>query len=210
MEPRLTRGEYWLLNCVVDSTCPLSFLINKNIEELFNNPGHRLDRSRLVETLVSMSESGWIEGHRLNVGLPLTKDLIEAGFAEVPWESDDTLCYRMSAEGGAIWEAFAVPDWDRYLAVGIVSPGEWNEFFGATRWRLEKYLSLLHYDGIDVMPETVVWDEVAPWQATYWKQLPHGYRVQFKHRERHHDAGVRDLWLTPNGVYSLQKWYDWD
>ena len=59
------------------------------------------------------------------------------------------------------------------------------------------------------MPETIVWTEVSPWQATYWKQLPHGHRVQFKHRERNDDE-VRDLWLTPNGVYSLQKWYDWD
>src|SRR5687767_10867198 len=112
MEPRLTRGEYWLLNSVVDSMCPVSFLISKNIKELFNNPGHRLDRSRLVETLVSMSEQGWIEGYRIDEGFPLTADMIETGFSEVPWERDDALGYRLTAYGGTVWEAFAVPHWD--------------------------------------------------------------------------------------------------
>ena len=96
MEPRLTRGEYWLLNCVVVAGCPLRFLVSDSIEELFNNPGHRLERPRLVETLVHMSEQGWIEGYRIDDGFPLTADLIETGFLELPNERDDALGYQLT------------------------------------------------------------------------------------------------------------------
>jgi hypothetical protein len=209
MEPRLTRGEYWLLNDVVDTTTPLCMLVSTCIEELFNNPGHRLSRPRLIETLVEMSDRGWIEGYRFEDGFPLTAQLVEAGFGETVTAEGGELGYRLTKLGGEVWEAFAAPDWDRYINAWTSSEGEVNEYFCATKWRLEKYLSLVHLLEIEVLPESVVWDEVRPWQATYWKLLPHGHRVQFVHRDiRHPEEYLPPPF--PTEVTSLRRWYDWE
>lgn len=211
LDPSLTRGEYWLLNNVVDSTCPICFLVSNQTEELFNNPGHRLSRKRLVETLIGMTERGWIEGYRCEDLASLTGDEIEKGFLERPTEVGHELGYRLTALGGAVWEAFAAPDWDRYLHVWTSSEGALNEFFCATRWRLEKYLSLVQFLDVLVQPESIEWDEVVPWEATYWKTLPRGHRVRFLHKDLHQDIdGPKDLDRVPQTVMSLQRWYHWE
>jgi RHS repeat-associated protein len=30
--------------------------------------------------------------------------------------------------------------------------------------------------------KSITWTDIVPWPATYWKTLPHGYRVQFQYR----------------------------
>ena len=211
IEPSLTRGEYWLLNNVVDSTCPICFLVSDQIEELFNNPGHRLSPPRLVETLTSMVQRGWIEGYRCEDAAPLTAAEIEKGFLERPTEEGLELGYRLTETGGAIWEAFAAPNWDRYLHVWTSAEGEMNEWFCAIRWRLEKYLSLVHFMDVLVQPESIEWDEVVPWEATYWKTLPHGHRVRFLHMDVQAEFdGPKDLNRVPHTVMNLKRWYDWE
>jgi hypothetical protein len=52
MEPRFTRGEYWLLETAVDKQFPVSALMSNNLEEILNNKkGHGLTRIALIETL---------------------------------------------------------------------------------------------------------------------------------------------------------------
>ncbi len=46
MNPSFTRGEYWLLEAVVDGQCPLCFVAGAHVEEMFNKTGHGLDRAR--------------------------------------------------------------------------------------------------------------------------------------------------------------------
>ena len=41
----------------------------------------------------------------------------------------------------------------------------------------------LHYLKFKIDPATAVWEELTPWQATYWKTLPHGYQVSFQCEE---------------------------
>ena len=33
-----------------------------------------------------------------------------------------------------------------------------------------------------IIPNTVVWETLTPWQATYWKTLPVGYQVRYQYR----------------------------
>jgi len=61
---RLTRGEYWLLETVVQEYCPLCFLNPEaydtpdGIELMFNKPGHGLSGLDLIETLSRLSAGG--------------------------------------------------------------------------------------------------------------------------------------------------------
>src|SRR5690606_37640660 len=65
MNPRLTRGEFWLLNSVVEYCVPISWLKRGNPGGKWNlMSDHGFDRETLVETLARMAERGWITGHR--------------------------------------------------------------------------------------------------------------------------------------------------
>ena len=50
MEPRFTRGEYWLLETVVEQEWEICALIWSELEIVLNKKGHGLTRASLVET----------------------------------------------------------------------------------------------------------------------------------------------------------------
>ena len=64
MEPRFTRGEYWLLESVVEREYNISGLIGSEHEEHFNKKGHGLTRAPLVETLHRLLSWGLIYGRQ--------------------------------------------------------------------------------------------------------------------------------------------------
>ena len=47
----LTRGEYWLLEAVVEEAVPVRFLFSKSASEIFNKPSHGLDLNSLAGAL---------------------------------------------------------------------------------------------------------------------------------------------------------------
>lgn len=216
MESRLTRAEYWLLNAVVEVSCPLTFLDTPHIEVLFNKASHGLSRDRLIATLTEMFELGWITAHRHTVGSDDDQELdrlsaqsIESALNEAPpvkrLKTSPCTFYRLTPLGASVWEEFAAPDWNRYLSLCLPFSGS-GEYIGATEWRLRKYLDLVHHLDIQVHPATVAWDVVQPFEATYWKTLPLGYRVSF---EFERTESLADWSKVPHEVMSLQLWYDW-
>ncbi|WP_406698838.1 hypothetical protein V5E97_08130 [Singulisphaera sp. Ch08] len=68
MEPRFTRGEYWLLETVVEGGRPVLFLRSPWIEAIFNKPGHGMDRQSLVEALERLFRMGLIAASKLSEG----------------------------------------------------------------------------------------------------------------------------------------------
>ena len=60
MDPRFTRGEYWLLETVVERELSVCELIRSDLELLLNKKGHGLSRASLVETLYRLLDSGLI------------------------------------------------------------------------------------------------------------------------------------------------------
>ena len=50
-EPRLTRGEYWILSAVVEAWMPLGRLTHSEIELAFNRPGHGLSDKAVATTV---------------------------------------------------------------------------------------------------------------------------------------------------------------
>jgi hypothetical protein len=209
MEPRLTRGEYWLLNCVVEAGCPVKFLVSDDIEELFNKRGHLMERQRLIETLCELHSRGWIKSDRGEIPVLLDSDQIEAALVEEfdSKRDDQGVYFRLTEEGGAAWERFAAPRWDRYLRTRLSFSKSTGAISGATKWRVEKYLSLVHHLGTIVDPNSIVRQVLAPYQATYWKTLPIGYRVEYRY-SKHHEQ--RDWERVPHSLMSLQRWYDWE
>ena len=60
MEPRFTRGEYWLLETVIECEFEVCALVDSNLESFWDKKGHGLTRASLVETFHGDNSHGKI------------------------------------------------------------------------------------------------------------------------------------------------------
>ncbi len=197
MEPRFTRGEYWLLETVVEHEWDICGLMESDLELHLNKKAHGLTRTALVETLHRLLSSGLIYAEsRVDFSdeatdVISTKEQIEMAldkrksWSGVPVEKRKTTYYGLTQEGGAQWEAFAAPDWQKYIEAGChfsdgYEFGMWELMCADKVW-LERYFeSMCFYDPHKMDLESVERDYIAPWQATYWKQLEGAHRIRFR------------------------------
>ena len=197
MEPRFTRGEYWLLETVVENEWDIPVLIDSDLELHLNKKGHGLTRKALVETLHRLLSSGLIYAETRFMfseevlDFISTAEQIELALDEskswggVPEDEQKVTYYGLTQEGGAQWEAFAAPDWQKYIIAGFGFLDDtediiWEMICADKDW-LEKYFeSKCFYEPEDVILEFVARDYIAPWQATYWKQLDGAHRIRFR------------------------------
>ena len=85
MEPRFTRGEYWLLETAVEDQWPVRLLIDSDLELHVNKTGHGLTREALIETLHRLIASGLIFAQN-EVDPPIsTPQQIERALDETHW-----------------------------------------------------------------------------------------------------------------------------
>ncbi len=210
-EPRFTRGEYWVLETVVESLMPLSLLVAENLEELLNKTGHGLAQPALLEALDRLFSTGLLQacqGWESEHFFVPTREQIQDALQEKGHQN--LTYYGLTAEGGKQWEAFARPRWENFLHVSYerLSPTrQRGEFICANQRRLERYFQGIHYLKQQCDPATVVREELRPWQATYWKQLPLGYCICFECEEvgsfEWDDIPLTYYWLHDD------NWYSW-
>ena len=94
INPGFTRGEYWLLEEVVEAATPISWLASENLEETLNKTGHGMSRMLLVETMLGLFKEGLITAHHSNQWencFALTSGQIESALDE---ELDDKVHYE--------------------------------------------------------------------------------------------------------------------
>ncbi|HLX60064.1 MAG TPA: hypothetical protein VKX17_02160 [Planctomycetota bacterium] len=181
----MTPNEYWLLHSVVDQKHSLSLLTMENVEALFDRPNHGMDRAALIAALARLFEQGLLIASNDERGdfVPNADDTAAA--------LDGTLDadYGLTPAGGAAWEEVSKPDWNRYVdgMFGADSQEDFDslrreragEFCCADREHLQKFMDSLIFRGIAPHEPSCKWDELAPWQALYWKELPSAHRVRF-------------------------------
>ena len=225
MQPRLTRGEYWILETVVEMAVPLCFLATDHydspdgIAEMFNKTGHGLDDAQLLATLAALFEKGWIEATREGEPTALNTQQLSVALKEPgPRFRDDSTYYQLTQEGGATWEAFAAPEWDRYLLEELYRPDDSDHAVKtgtvtcSTSWRVEKYLKYFDVACGTLIQDSIVRENLGPWNATYWKQLPSGTRATFCWREMPDDSAHAsdEYWLAFAGFCQFrEEWCHW-
>ncbi|MCG9134202.1 hypothetical protein J5I95_21285 [Candidatus Poribacteria bacterium] len=212
MEPRFTRGEYWLLEIAVEHEWSISGLIDNELELHLNKQRHGLTRASLLESLYRLLSSGLIYAKSEVDGFISTYEQIECALNEPPGGIfpagvEKYTSYGLTAEGGAQWEAFAAPDWQSYIKVGSQVPdgsecGMW-EVICADKGQLESHFKSIYFHcPIEMSLASVEWNYIAPWQATYWKQLEGAYSVRFQARDKNEEKA------EPSPPPSLEYFYD--
>ena len=86
--------------------------------------------------------------------------------------------------------------------------GIW-EVMCADKGSLESYFeSIYFYYPIEMSLASVEWDYIAPWQATYWKQLEGAYRLRFQARDKREEKNTEPS-PPPSMEYFYSVWCAW-
>ena len=182
----MDTNELWLLDSVLEQRHPMAMLTMDNCEVIFDRPAHGMDRETLVATLTRLFELNLLNATNDERGefTPAPNEIVKALDSEM--DAD----YGLTEMGGAVWAEVAMPDWNRYVDGTFGesdADGEFDsiarefvgEFCCADKEYLERFMASIHFRGIAPHVPSFKWDNVSPWQAIYWKQLPSAHRVRF-------------------------------
>ena len=217
INPSFTRGEYWLLEAVVQFNLPIWWLYWSEMELALNKTGHGMPRELLIETLHKLFIEGLIvatENRNYDNLLQLDPEQIEIALSEdQSTRKSKKYHYQLTHKGGEYWEAFANPNWNLFIDACHEEPDDdsdiWNgEIICPNKRHLESYYESVSYYDYNVIEGTEKVDTVEPWQATYWKEIPIGHRIKFKGYEKIKEEDYK----TPKPIDQLwydHLWYQW-
>jgi hypothetical protein len=181
----MDTNDYWLLDSVLEQKHALSLLGMESVEAIFDRPCHGMQRGMLIEKLALLFGQGLLVASSEERGefTPSADEIAQALDGTLDFD------YGLTAAGGAAWEAVSKPDWNRFVD-GVFGEDSEDEidsqrreragaFCCADKAHLEKFMETIHLRGIVPHVPSIKWDEVSPWQALYWKQLPHAHRARF-------------------------------
>jgi len=204
----IDQADYALLNAVALVDWQVYMLTPGEVpmEDMMNVPSHGLDADKLFHHFLRLWQRGLVECTGTSFESPLQPDAEllreQFNFADHP---DRIIAYRLTHEGGALWEEMTSPNWTLFIRSGSDEdrPDRLWVLGAGDRDRLE----LLRRSGFGVAPVsgTEKWEELRPWKATYWKTIQVGYELKFEYsyqtecslddwKVRHELWGTWDCW----------------
>jgi hypothetical protein len=205
------RYERWILDVAVEARTPLRALVGPNVQAYFNRQHHGLEIPGVVEVLRRLLRQGSI-GLFQGGGQPISdreaalRDLLHDDHERDPGTG---AYYGLTSEGGAAWEAFAHPEWSRYIAASFDTEPAEAEVICADPDRLNGYV-FSEYQMFQPLPGTVRRDRVEPWPATYWKGLLLGHRMRYEYKPDERipeDCDARYLTQAVAWHKELSEWF---
>lgn len=212
VNPSFTRGEYWLLEAVVELPVPICFLAREGMEDIFNKKGHGMDRALLVETMAKLFNDGLIISHKSDAWDKLK--VLTSNQIEKAIDDEDQInkyhFYRLTPKGGKYWEAFALPNWENYISDCYEpindSDKEKCSLICSQKGHLKTLFNSLKFHEYKIEDGSIKWDVVRPWQATYWKELDMGHRVCFLFEYKDKEYSKPEPF---NRCFYDMLWYRW-
>ena len=219
---RLTRAEYWLLLKAATMRLPLWVIAAPEgppwgvgtIEESLNCLGHGLSHGALACTVQRLARRKWIRLYRSSrcgehrEPLQADRHVIAAEFDRQRCE-DGIGTYELTPLGGEVFEAFARPEWDRYiedffLLSAVDGESAERQIIAADRRRLNRYLDAVRHE-YEVDPGSESIHERTDWQPIYWKAPRAGVECRLRYRDRQptHESSIRSAGSL------LRSWCEW-
>jgi hypothetical protein len=178
-ETRLSGGEYWILSACVEGRWPLAYLKSPKLDEIVNRKAHGLAADELRDTVGSLLSRQLIAvvrscGDFGDVVLDPASAL--RALHDESGGEPDCACFGLTTRGGEAWETFTRPDWSRFVLEENYSDEEGAWFTCMSEeWLREFCAAFSAFRG--TCSEALRLQSVPPWSATYWKNLPHGFRA---------------------------------
>jgi hypothetical protein len=215
----MNKAEYWFLDAAVRLKIPVNWVSATNVDEILNRPRHNLSTPELLVVLERMVERGDLfvefasrdeQRYRTQVS---SHAEIESELSRTHDEwmvRSEHVFYGVTTVGGAKWEALSHPRWDRFYDESYgIEPYE-GEITTAQRGYTEQVLGLVRHNPFvkAIVPESIRWSVLQPWDATYWKQLPSGYHVDFTYLPSDEDPEhPAPLGLVQARHQQERRWY---
>jgi len=212
----MDKATYWFLDAVVQYKLPIRTLVIPNLAEALNRPSHDLDPQSLCALLLELVQQDYLviyhyaphEDKEIPF-IPSRRDLAQE--LNTPERNRQTyLSYGLSRLGGAEWEALSSPRWDRFISASYGADPYDAEIIAEDRQLVQRYFELQRYISSSVgaiIPESLQWDILQPWEATYWKTLPKAHRLRFYYHPYAEDAHVPN---TPTWAWEqLRQMCEW-
>jgi hypothetical protein len=214
--PSFTRGEYWILGAVAEHPIAIFWLLHENIEEALNRRKHGMSKKMLLLTMKKLISEGFIEIFQQDsviIGNELAIENMEEYLSKDKQKKSKSYYYKLTQKGGKYWESFAFPNWEFYMTNMLSyfrdeSDVGFFELISANKKYLEFYYRSLSYHEYNVIESSIQESTIKPWQATYWKELPIGYKMTFDCycKENFTDIGVPE---KNNMLFYKQIWCNW-
>jgi hypothetical protein len=191
----MDSGELWLLDAVATFRIPVRWLVARNIESLLNRESHGLAASEITGRMGDLLAAGHIVvsrpmesgGEHLSLN---GKELAEI----ITLPSGEPVYYGLTESGGQFWERTFHPVWSEYVEALESSSPEKIEVAAMTRDLVDDYVAHVYRSSVafrQVILGSEFWHQLRPWQATYWKTLPTGWRLEFLASESDPHKAVR-------------------
>jgi hypothetical protein len=198
----LDSAKYWLLDLVCIGIFPIDILVEEDLTIIVNKvTSHGLDRAEIVDILSSLFQEGMLiaelfeEFRNPPVEITPSRQQIEDALAKKIY-----IQYGLSSLGGEQWEKLSKPNWNSYIY--CCEPKDVVILEASDRITIEQYLNLLPYSSKEeVISGSEKWESLVPWQATYWKILPSGWRLTCKVRKV-------NKYLDKGKESEYQEWLD--
>lgn len=182
---RQALAERWVLEYVVETRYPVDWFgvaTDSEFKRLTNGELAGLQVDELREALVRLASAGMVEvGNSTASGWHAVPSLDEPALRAAITGSSP-LTFGLTPLGGNRWESLAHPDWGRYVRARYArSLG--GEVIAQDRDLAESWIRWHQFypPGFVAVPGSLVAGEIVPWQATYWKNLPCGWRITFQY-----------------------------
>lgn len=178
----ISKSEYWILDSVLNRRYPLSLLLSPNAGLHFNKPDHDLSRADLLQVLQKLFKQGSIAGgiqpysSWRNAAVTPNPQQIEAGL-----DGDMQFDFGLTPKGGELWEQVSNPSWKHFINQSYDGAERLGRLTCNDGLKLAEVLTMQPYFGYVPMEWSEEWEKLEPWSATYWKDLPVGYSVQFRY-----------------------------
>ena len=210
--PRLTRGEYWLLEIMAEHMIPAGYLTRDDLVMVLNKPLPGLSQDELLATILELSRQGLVSyttRHDATERQFSSTDQIRDAVSEESRRGRGKTILCLTTAGARVWEAFAAPRWDEFISELWGFDESLNqdvtELICTNPGLLQRYLKSAYPSLSQIDPSQVWWDILKPWEVTYWKILPKAHRVRFVDP----DDGMEES--PPPSPYILPpRWHRWD
>lgn len=218
----MNKLEYWLLESVLSARSPLHILDERNdkdnVECWYGSLPPQSTHNEVVSTFYSLFRKGDLQvqhfdDERNPVGPPFSPTLqeIKDGLAGKVF-----LEYGLTEQGGAKWERVTNPNWSLLLLGGRTDnirnfddalgdkKGKFLRICAVERSLVEEQVERNRSQGQIPLKGKMIWSSLIPWEVTYWKTLPSGWRLIYQYYQRH-------IKMAPEAFYQEESsgtsWY---
>jgi hypothetical protein len=188
----MDTSTFCILDYAYEVFIPIQWLAYpSDLQDTLNKPFHGIQKENIPNVLYQLFLNDYImiEKDPDLVDDDFTPSLLDLSQAiSHPFISSNPILYGLTEKGGSIWEKVSNMDWNDYIhelygGHGDIRTNE-GEIITTTQSLTKQVLNERRVQKVlfdEILEGSERWSILTPWQATYWKILPVGHRVQFQY-----------------------------